>query len=149
MSARMLVLQASCGVQRNCPVDHALRGVVGAIDALAVLLRCLDGESRMMDWELSESIRSPERTNRPNALENPYLLLGELRTLREALRSAQNHVAIGGAVYEGIEMVSASIDASATLLTGDRDYYLILGAGTPPAQREAEAQKLARERGEI
>jgi hypothetical protein len=54
-----------------------------------------------------------------------------------------------GVVYHALSMVVVAIDGLATVLTGQRDYFWAAGGGgATEGQREAEGEKLARERGE-
>ncbi|MCB1484248.1 MAG: hypothetical protein KDJ17_05070 [Hyphomicrobiaceae bacterium] len=148
LTARWQVLLARTALTRDCTHDHALRSIVAAIDALAVMLKHLSDDLRQMDSDMSAAIRSPARSNRPSALENPYLLMGDLRTLREALRAAQDRIAVGGPMYAALDMVSASTAMAAALLTDDPDYWLDTATGADAAHRSTEHVKLARERGE-
>lgn len=85
----------------------------------------------------------------PDRLRDPYPLLRELRRCREALGKAQREVKPMGVTYHGLAMAEVAIDALATLLTGQRYYFSDLaGAGSRPEEVAAEAEKLARERGE-
>ncbi len=149
LTARRRVLEASTVVPWGCATDHALRSIVAAIDALRAMLKHLSGDLWDMDSDLSAALRSSDRARRPITLENPFPLLGDLRTLRDALRSAQDHVAVDGAVYQALQMVDATIMGLTVLLTGDETYFHPMGGGTTDGQRAAEARKLARERGEI
>lgn len=148
LEGRRQVLEASAGVPWGSPTDCALRSMVAAIDALAVMLKHLSGELWMMDSELSATLRAPDRRNRPNALENPHMLLGDLRALRSVLRTAQDGVAVGGPIYLALNMIDAAIMGATMLLTGDPTYFHPTGGDTTDGQREAEARKLALERGD-
>ena len=53
-----------------------------------------------------------------------------------------------GTVYHGASMVIAAIDAFTTLLTGERYYFGIDGAGATEGQKAAATEKAAREGGE-
>lgn len=146
--ARWKVLEARTALSRDCAQDHALRSVVAAIDAVCAMLKYLSGDLRQMDSELSDSIRSPARSNRPSALENPYLVMGDLRSLREALRAAQDQIAIGGPVYVALDMISATTTMAATVLTGDPDYWIDCATGDGAAHRSTAHTKQALEDGE-
>lgn len=148
LTARRQVLTARAALPWGCSHDHALQSVVAAIDALAVMLRALDGDLWSMDSALSDAMRSPARSNRPSTLENPYLLMSDLRTLREALRSAQDRVAVGGPMYAALEMVAASTAMAAALLTGDPDYWIDAATSSTAAHRSTAHVKQAKERGD-
>ena len=124
LAARQQLLTARATLPWGCPHDHALQAVAAAIDALAVMLRSLDGKFWRMESNMSQATRSPIRSNRPNTLDNPFLLLGDLRALREALRTAQDRVAVGGPMYQAIEMVGAATAMAAALLSGDPAYWV-------------------------
>lgn len=148
LTGRRQVLEASAGVPWGSPTDCALRSLVAAIDALAAMLKHLSGEIWDMDSELSAALRAPDRRNRPNALANPFLLLGDLRALRTALRTAQDGVAVGGPVYQAIEMVTAATTMVAALLSGDPDYWIDCASSPNDGQHYSLTVKRARERGD-
>jgi hypothetical protein len=79
--------------------------------------------------------------NRPDRLDNPGPLLGRLRSIREELIKALTAVKPFGAIYHGLSMVIAAIDALAVLLTGERDYFTGLGSTASKGQQAAEATK--------
>ena len=102
-----------------------------------------------MDFVMRDELQAPERSNRPNVLEEPGLLLGELRACRNILNSALSEVVVIGATYEAMQIVRASIAALDMLLTGEHGYFSILSSGATAGDREREARKLSRERGEL
>ena len=85
---------------------------------------------------------------RRDTIANPGPLLATMRASREALCRASADVKPFGAVYHGLSMVISAIDALAVLLTGERDYFAIMGTGAPDGEKQSGADKLARERGE-
>jgi len=149
MDCRRAARQASVDVQPGCPVDHALHALVRAIDTLSVYLTRLRREGDLMDYAMGEELHGPSRGNRPSVIDEPGLLLGDLRTCRNTLNSALADVAPLGATSESMQVVSAAIEALAMLLTGDRDYFHGGGSGATNVETEQEARKLARERGEL
>ncbi len=150
LACRRQVLIASTEVPRFSPVDQAFHMIVASIDTLCTYLRCLHGGERWeMDTELGPALRAPERSNRPAVIESPWLLLGDLRLCKDELRRALSTVAVNGATAQALQIVSAAITATATLLTGDRDYFSDIGSGAPAGQVKAHACKIARERGEF
>ncbi|WP_442753849.1 hypothetical protein ACNHKD_12695 [Methylocystis sp. JAN1] len=148
LACRRQVLIASTEVPRFGPVDRSLAMIVAAIDALCVYLRCLDSELWEMDSEFGEAVCAPERSNRPDVIESPWLLLGDLRTCRDELLRALPTVAAQGATAQALAMVLAAISATATLLTGNRDYFHEAGAGATAGEVGYHMRKLARESGE-
>ena len=148
MACRRAARSAAVGVPRDSSVDHALSGLVRAIDALAVYLTRLRREGDPMDVDMGDVLRERERDNRPSVVQEPGLLLGDLRACRIALNGACADVAPLGATYEALQIVLAAIDALAMLLTGTRDYFHVPGSGATAGEAEREARKRAREQGE-
>ena len=148
MECRRAARSAAVGVLRDSAVDHALSGLVRAIDALAVYLTRLRREGDPIDVDMGDALRARERDNRPPVIQEPGLLLGELRACRIVMNGACADVAPLGATYEALQIVLAAIDALAMLLTGNRDYFHAPGSGATAGEAEREARKRAREQGE-
>ena len=79
---------------------------------------------------------------------DPAKVVRALRACRETMLEVQGRVRATGPVYHGAAMVIASIDAFATLLTGQRYYFSADGSVAADARRD-EVRRLAEwERGD-
>ena len=67
---------------------------------------------------------------------DPARVIRALRTCRETMIEVQGRVRATGPVYHGAAMVIVSIDAFATLLTGQRYYFSADGSVAASARRE-------------
>jgi hypothetical protein len=81
----------------------------------------------------------------PDKIANPGPLLGVMRSCRQAMIEASNHVKPGGTTYHGLHMVVAAIDALAGLLIRRPDYFL--GARKRAGFRRREGARTCRARG--
>ncbi len=95
---------------------------------------------------------------------DPAAVIRALRTCRETMQQVQRRVRPSGPVYHGAllllrrrlaaearrtaAMVIASVDAFATLLTGERYYFSAEGSVAAEARRTALREQAAWERGE-
>jgi hypothetical protein len=146
-ACRRQLRSAALQITREGAVDHALNAVVVAIDALAVrVTRQRSSPGELEDWG-REDLLQP-RSNLPDVLAAPWLLLGELRTCQHAMIQVMGQVKEGGSVYHSLAMVDAAILELATLLTGDRHYFHEGTSGSTQGETRAREEKLARERGE-
>ena len=77
---------------------------------------------------------------------NPAAVVRALRKCREAMIEVERHVKPTGPVYKATSAIQSGINALATLLTGDAEYFWDKGSvGRCPNELK---DKLAREAGE-
>ncbi len=65
----------------------------------------------------------------------------------QAHGAAQHGAAVGGALCQAITMVDAASMGATILLTGDPPSFYLMGDGATHGRLEADARKLAQERG--
>ena len=74
---------------------------------------------------------------KPDRLENPGPLIGEMRRCREAAIRAASSAKSHGVIYHALQMVVVAIDGAAHVITG-QPYYFSEG-GTGPSESGAGA----------
>jgi hypothetical protein len=89
------------------------------------------------------------RMQRSEMPSDPAAAVRALRACRDAMIRIMIEVRIGSPSYEDAYRVLMAIHALADGLTGIPDYFHQPGAGATDGERHVEAEKAARERGEI
>ena len=84
---------------------------------------------------------------KPDKIDNPGPLLGELRRCREAMIAACERVKVGGVFYNGFHMVIAAIDALAELMIRRPDYFWSKGSSLAEAAQDRERKEREAEAG--
>lgn len=85
---------------------------------------------------------------RPDLPSNPAAAVAILRAARESMRRIQDEVRPFGPAYIAADAVNKAINAFATLLTGDRDYFHADTHGGGHGLLGTQQEKLMRERGD-
>ena len=85
---------------------------------------------------------------KPDQLENPGPLIGEMRRCREAAIRAASSTKSHGVIYHALQMVVVAIDGAAHVITGQPYYFSEGGTGPSESERARAARQGAFERGE-
>ena len=85
---------------------------------------------------------------KPDRLENPGPLIGEMRRCREAAIRAASSAKSYGVIYHALQMVVVAIDGAAHVITGQPYYFSEGGTGPSESKRTRAARQGAFERGE-
>lgn len=88
------------------------------------------------------------RLSRSDWPPKPDAVLNALLICRDAMTDVHSKVKINGPVYHAASMVCAAIDAMATLVTGDPQYFWAQGSIMTDQQRKAAAENASGERGD-
>jgi hypothetical protein len=84
----------------------------------------------------------------PDRLENPGLVIGEMRRCRDVAIRAASSVKSRGVIYHALQMVVVAIDGAAHVITGQPYYFSEGGTGPSEAERVRTQRQAAFERGE-
>jgi hypothetical protein len=85
---------------------------------------------------------------KPDRLENPGALIGEMRRCREATIRAAGSAKSHGVIYHALQMVVVAIDGAAHVITGQPYYFSEGGTAPSESERARAARQGAFERGE-
>jgi hypothetical protein len=85
---------------------------------------------------------------KPDRLENPGPLIGEMRRCREAAIRAASSAKSHGVIYHALQMVVVAIDGAAHVIIGQPYYFSEGGTGLSESERVRAARQGAFERGE-
>jgi hypothetical protein len=85
---------------------------------------------------------------KPDRLENPGALIGEIRRCREAAVRAASAARARGVIYRALQMVVVAIDEAAHVITGQPYYFSECGTGRSESEQARIARQGAFERGE-
>lgn len=87
------------------------------------------------------------RLSRSDWPPRPDAVLNALRICRDAMVDVHSNVKINGPVYHAASMVRAAIDAMATLLTGDPQYFWAQGSVMTDQRRKPDSEEASAETG--
>jgi hypothetical protein len=85
---------------------------------------------------------------KPDRLENPGPLIGEMRRCREAVVRAASAAMSHGVIYRALQMVVVAIDGAAHVITGQPYYFSECGTGPSESEKARTARQGAFEHGE-
>ena len=85
---------------------------------------------------------------KPDRLENPGPVIGELRRCRDVAVRAASSVKPRGVVYHALQMVVVAIDGAAHVITGQPYYFSEGGTEPSESERARTERQAAFERGE-
>jgi hypothetical protein len=85
---------------------------------------------------------------KPDRLENPGPVIGEMRRCRDVAIRAASSVKSHGVIHHALQMVVVAIDGAAHVITGQPYYFSEGGMGPSETERTPTEHQAAFERGE-
>ena len=85
---------------------------------------------------------------KPDRLENPGPVIGEMRRRRDVAIRAASSVKSHGVIYHALQMIVVAIDGAAHVITGQPYYFSEGGTGPSESERARTERQAAFERGE-
>lgn len=129
-TCRLALREVTADLRFEAPAAHGCRMVIAGIDALAHLIT---GKPHIFA-EQDTGTRRDQRAEVMGAAATEQLL-DALGVCREAALHALTRVKVQGVTYNGIGMLTSSIDVLARMLTGEPSYYAADGACGAPGRR--------------